>query len=390
MAHLSAVIATSDSELSGRVTRLLRTGGLPITVVDEKLSAGRPAPDLAVVDIRVGSAGVGTLEQIRRTWPSAVIIAIASSSTPNEIIEAMRAGANEFLDWSASQGTGADDVFRAALKRTADKIRANRGGAKSGVTLSFFGAKGGTGTTTLAVNSAIEIARVTKRPTLIIDMHPFLGEVALFLGVRPRFTIIDALDNLHRLDQDFLRELVVKHKSGLEILAGGDQVDRPGLQDVTAIEHLLQLLSRSYDFIIIDGSLVGPCAEAAVCAADTVFLVANPDVAAIRNAHRLVDRVGQFGASKERLRILLNRMSEQHQIAPKQIETALGHSIYMTFPSDYTTVSTALNSGVPLTLANHSEMAAQLTRLTREIVELPVEEEAQAAAKAKSHFLGLF
>ena len=106
--------------------------------------------------------------------------------------------------------------------------------------LSFFGVKGGVGTTTLAVNSAIEIARTSKRSTLIIDMHQFLGEVALFLGVRPRFTLVDALDNLHRLDSEFLRELVVKHKTGLDILAGGEQSDRPNAHDAASFEQLLQ------------------------------------------------------------------------------------------------------------------------------------------------------
>ena len=165
--------------------------------------------------------------------------------------------------------------------------------------LSFFGVKGGAGTTTVAVNSAIEIARISKKPTLIIDMHQFIGEVALFLGVRPRFTLADALDNLHRIDSEFLRELVVKHKTGLDILAGGEQVDRPGPQDAAPFEQLLQTLGRSYDYIIIDAGLVtGPCADVAVFAADSIYVVANPDIASVRNAHRVVDRLGQLGAGK--------------------------------------------------------------------------------------------
>jgi pilus assembly protein CpaE len=388
MAQISAVINTTDTDFRSLLTKLLRTSGLPISVTDDKHVPGRAGPDLAVVDIRSGSAAA--LEQVRAAWPSSAIIAIAATSGPNQILEAMRAGANEFLDWEV-EGTSSEEMFRAALKRVAEKSRVSRDGARSSVTLSFFGAKGGTGTTTLAVNSAIEIARVSKRPTLIIDLHPFLGEVALFLGVRPRFTLIDAVDNLHRLDDQFLRELVVRHKTGLDILAGWDQADRPGPADVPAIEHLLQLLGRTYDFIVIDaGSATSAYAETVVCVSDTIYLVANPDVASIRNTHRIVDRIGQFGAGKDRLRILLNRMSEQHQIAPKQIETALGHSIYMTFPSDYNTVSTALNSGVPLTLSNHSEMAAQLTRLTREIVQIPMDADAPPEPRTKAHFLGLF
>ena len=96
--------------------------------------------------------------------------------------------------------------------------------------------------------------------------------------------------------------------------------------------------------------MINSCAVAALYAADTVFLVANPDVPSIRNAQRLVDRVRQLGAGSERVKILLNRVSDQNLIAPKQIETALGYGIHHAFSSDYRTVSTALNSGVPLAL----------------------------------------
>jgi pilus assembly protein CpaE len=305
----------------------------------------------------------------------------------------MRSGANEFLACSGPGGEvlALDDAFRAALKRTAERVRSTKDGARSGVTLSFFGAKGGAGTTTLAVNTAIEIARLSKRPTLIIDLHQFLGEVSLFLGVRPRFTLIDAFDNMHRLDQEFLRELVVRHKSGLDILAGGDQIDRPGTQDSPAFEQLLQLLGQTYDYVVIDaGTLTTPCADVAVFAADTIYLVANPDVASIRNAHRLVDRIGQLGGGKDRLQILLNRMSDQHQIGPKQIETTLGHGIHMAFPSDYSVVAAALNSGVPLSLSNHSELAAQFARFTRQIVNLQPAAVATEQSRQRAPFLGLF
>ena len=81
-----------------------------------------------------------------------------------------------------------------------------------------------------------------------------------------------------------------------------------------------------------------------------VLVVANPDVPSIRNAQRLIDRVRQLGAGSERVKILLNRVSDQILIAPKQIETALGYGIHHMFSSDYRTVSTALNSGVPLSM----------------------------------------
>ena len=135
----------------------------------------------------------------------------------------MRAGANEFFVWPP-----AEDVFQGAIRRTAARRETTQGARATATTLVFFGAKGGAGTTTVAVNCGVELARLSKKSTVIVDLKSGLGEVALFLGVRPRYTLLDGIDNLHRLDREFLRELVVKHKSGLEILAGSDQFDRPG------------------------------------------------------------------------------------------------------------------------------------------------------------------
>ena len=394
MAQLSAVITTTDLEFRTSIIRLLRSSGLPVGIMDDRHTTAAPAPDVAIVDIRSSApAALVTVERLRAAWPAATFFAIATTAQPEQILQAMRAGANEFMAWpqGPEETAALEEAFRSALRRAADKVEAAGGGGRHSRVLSFFGAKGGAGTTTLAVNSAIEIARLSNRPTLIVDLHQFLGEVALFLGVRPRFTLLDALDNLHRIDAEFLRELVARHKSGLDILAGSEQVDRPGAHDAAALEQLLQVLGRTYAFIILDaGSLTSGCADVAVYTADTIYLVANPDVPSIRNTQRMVDRMCQLGASKDRVRVILNRMSEQHLLAPTQIETALGQSIHQVFPSDYSTVSAALNSGVPLTLSNHSELAAQFSRFTREIVGAASEPEQSDPSKRRGHFLGLF
>jgi pilus assembly protein CpaE len=382
MAQLTALISSTDTDFRAHVTKCLRASGTSVAVVDERHAAAH-SPSLAIADIRQG-ARKDTIERLRAAHPTATIFAIASSAHPEQILQAMRAGANEYLAWPI------DDSFTAAIHRAAERSRPKDGSRNSSI-LSFFGVKGGAGTTTIAVNCAIEIARTSKKPTLIIDLHQFIGEVALFLGVRPRFTLVDALDNLHRIDAEFLRELVVKHKTGLDILAGGEQADRPGPQDAVAFEQLLQTLGQSYDYIIIDGGLVtGPCSDVAVFAADSIYLVANPDIACVRNAHRVVERMGQLGANKDRLRMLLNRMSDQHEIGPKQIESTLGLSMFSVFPSDYSTVSAALNSGVPLTLSNHSELAAQFATFTRQIV-FPNKTTADGEQpRARASFMGLF
>ena len=248
------------------------------------------------------------------------------------------------------------------MRKTAARRDAATAGARQPcVTHVFLGAKGGAGTTTVAVNCAVELARLTKRPTAIVDLKPCLGEVALFLGVRPRFTRA-------RRDREpappgsrvparagVAAQVRARHPRRLRaVRSARTRRTRP------PIEELLRVLGKLYDYIVIDaGNMINACAVAALYAADTVFLVANPDVPSIRNAQRLVDRVRQLGAGSERIKVLLNRTTDQHLIAPKQIETALGYGIHHSFSSDYRTVSTALNSGVPLTLTNHSDISAQ-------------------------------
>lgn len=400
MAQLTAQIVSYDDEFKRQIAQMLRACGVPVGIVEDRRSGAETGgPDLVVVDIRAdASSGMAAIERLRAAGPNVAIFAVAAAAEPELILQAMRAGANEFFAWMPGGQTQAsrtmEESFHGAVRRTAARREAATAGAKPPcVTHVFVGAKGGAGTTTVAVNCAVELARLTKRPTIVMDLAPSLGEVALFLGVRARFTVLDAIENLHRLDKDFLKELIAKHKSGLDIMAGSEQFDRPNAQDAPAIEELLRVLTRLYDYVVIDaGNIVNACAMAALYAADTIFLVTNPDVPSIRNAQRMVDRVRQLGAGTERVKILLNRVSDQHLIAPKQIETALGYGIHHTFSSDYRTVSEALNSGVPLALSNNSEIAGQFGAFARHLIGTggPEDAKAKAEPERKRVFLGMF
>ncbi len=384
MAQLVALIVSEEETFRKHVGKMLRSGPVPVSVIDNRATRDGASPDVVIVDIREDAASaMPAIERLRAASPSAGIFAVAAAADPDLILQAMRAGANEFFTWPPP-----DEAFEGAVRRSATRRETTQGAKTSATTLVFFGAKGGAGTTTVAVNCGVELARLSKRAVLMVDLKAGLGEVALFLGVRPRYTVLDAIDNLHRLDREFLRELATKHKSGLEILAGSEHFDRPGAADGTAIEELFRLLARQYDFLVVDaGSQINSCTVSALYAADEMFLVANPDVPSIRNAQRLLDRVRQLGAAGERVRVLMNRAADPYPIPPKQIEQALGHPIHHTFPSDYKTVSTALNSGVPIALAGNSDIAAQFDAFTRRVLNPSLS--APEAGAAKRNMLGL-
>jgi len=366
MAQLLGLIVTEDGAFANHVGRLLRSGAIPVSVLEHHALRDGNTPDIIIVDARGdASSAMSIIERLRASAPAAGIFAVAMVADPDLILQSMRAGANEFFTWPPP-----DEPLHTAIRRTAARRETSQGARPAATTLVFFGAKGGAGTTTLAVNCGVEVARLSKRSTVIVDLKPGLGEVALFLGVRPRYSIIDAIDNLHRLDREFFRELVVKHRTGLEILPGSDNFDRPGGADAGAMEELFRLLARQYEYIVIDaGSQINSCSVAALYTADMMFLVANPDVPSVRNAQRVIERVRQLGACGERVRVVLNRAAEPYPIPPKQIEGALGHPIHHTFPSDYKVVSTALNSGVPLALSGDSDLATQFNSFTQRILD---------------------
>jgi pilus assembly protein CpaE len=361
MKQLTALIVSEDEGFRKQIDRVFRSGSVPIKVVNDRADS----QDVVIVDIRDDvSSAMASIERLRARIPATSILAVASAASPDLILQAMRSGANEFVTWPL-----VEDTFQEAIRRLAGRQDTGQGAKPSSKTLVFFGSKGGAGTTTVAVNCGVELARLSKRPTLIIDLKPGLGEVALFLGVRPRYTVLDAIDNLQRLDPVFLRQLIVEHKSGLGILAGSDHFDRPGAADSGAMEALLGLLSRQYEYVVVDaGSQINHSTIAAVQGADRIFVVANPDVPSVRNAQRLAEHLRGLGATGDRVQFLMNRAAEPYPIPLKQIESALGKPIHHSFPSDYKTVSTALNSGVPLALVGSSDIATQFDQFTRDLL----------------------
>jgi len=384
MARLVGSILTEDDGFRSQIAAVLRASSTPVSIGVDSHARDASQTDLVLVDARGDLVrAMAAVERVRLAAPSVAIFVVAEEAQPDVILQAMRAGANEFLTWPPAQSAFSEAIARAAARRQSSV------GARQATTLVFFGAKGGSGTTTLAVNCGVELARLSKRPTIIVDLNPGLGEVSLFLGMRSRFTLLDAIDNLHRLDGEFLRELVVKHKSGLDIMAGSDHFERPGGQDVAGLEEVFRLFARQYDYIVVDaGSHISPCSVASFYTADSICFVANPDVPSVRNAQRLLERISQLGSCRDRVRLLLNRAAEPYPIPPAQIESALGHPIHHTFPSDYRTVSTALNSGVPVALTGNSGIAEQFDRFTRRLLD-PSGDPPQAAAPSRLGALGL-
>jgi pilus assembly protein CpaE len=238
---------------------------------------------------------------------------------------------------------------------------------------SYLGTKGGTGTTTLAVNGAADIRRLSRKPTVVVDLKTGPGDVSLFLGLRPRYTVLHAVDHLAWMDPGAVSKYVIHHDCGLHVLAAGEEFGRPAPRDVDGIEQMLRCLNSLYDFVIVDiGSPLSTCGAMALQLSETVLLVANPDVACLRNLQRLIDCVKLTGVGSDRLKIVLNRASEFGALSTAQLERVLGLRIDFSVNSDYRTVASALNAGVPVSaMGGPAELHHQLEAVARALCGVP-------------------
>jgi pilus assembly protein CpaE len=363
MASLAATVESHDDTFRRQITRLLREGRPPISVIEGPSRTEAP-PDLVIVDGRTAlTAAMSTVERLRAATPTTSIFLVVASVSSELVLRSMHAGANEVLAWPPAQG-----ALEEGVRRLSERRRASGGASHVSSVITFIGAKGGVGTTTLAVNCGVELAG-KKRRTVVADLKPGLGDTALFLGVHSRHTVLDAIENAHRLDASLVEGLLAKHLSGLELLPGSDQCHRPTGSEGQVVETLLGLLADRSEYVVVDaGSQLTESAQAALRASEMIGVVMNPDVPSIRNARRLIESMGERGFRDDRVRVLLNRAGEPYPIPFKEIEDALGSKIFLTIPSDYKSVATALNAGVPLTFGNNAEIATQFGRLVGSIL----------------------
>ena len=329
-------------------------------------NASSSLPDVVVLDLRDGSGIPPSVAALKRQHPTTGVLILASRLDPAVMLEAMRAGVNEFV----TEPLSANDV-RAAI----DRVTAARPLPEAGKVFAFVGGKGGVGTTTLAVNVAAGLP-TARASGLLLDLHIVYGDAALFLGVEPRFSVADALENIDRIDEAFLRGLVARSKMGLDVLASSDRA-MIGRVDARALRRLLDCAARQYQFVILDVAQSDPTILDSLDNADKIVVVANQELATVRSAGRLVTALRQrYG--KSTVNVVVSRYDQDAEIGRADVERVMGSPVSDVFPSNYRLALDALNRGRPFVLDNHSKLANSYTTFARRLVGAGVNEPIQA------------
>jgi len=356
------LLGSSDRDLFGSLRdRGYRVGETSTTEAASLHPPGSKGPDAFVVDIRAVGVLPPDLPALMRQFPGAGVVVLANTLDPNGMLEAMRLGITEWLP--APLDMANVDV---ALRRVTKPASAQ---AVAGQCFAVVGGKGGVGCTTIAVNLAMALRKATGEPTLLVDLHMAQGDAAIFLGVESRFTVLDALENIQRLDDAYLKGLVTPTPSGLDLLAAAN---RPiaGTIDVMRVRALIEFVKTSYPWVVIDSTRTDPSVIESLDAATTVVIVANQELPTLRSASRLATVLRQrCGAG--RIKLALSRFDAESEIDRRDVERVLGGAIGFTFPSDYRAAVTALNKGEPLVVGHRGLLATSFESAARELASLP-------------------
>jgi pilus assembly protein CpaE len=332
--------------------------GFPTTPADPVLRQIQDVhAEVVLVDIdpQAEQRALSAIELIRSSTNDIALFAVGEMSHPAAIVASMRAGASEYLERNASPEAIAEAFTRYSATRV--KSRAASGRAR---VFTVSNAKGGSGATTVAVNTAIALQETHGR-TLLVDFAP-LGHCALHLNLRPAFGVFDALQNLHRLDSSLLNGLMTSCKGGLQLLAAPQQ---PFSLEPTSAElaRLFDLLVSHFRYVVVDCSgRVDQIARLLCELSNSVLLVTQADVVSLWSAGRMRPFLEE-GASRDRVRLVLNRYKKIPGFSDEDVEKATDCKLLWKLPNNYQATAPAIDKGVPVALQDTQDIGRSFRQL---------------------------
>jgi len=314
------------------------------------------APAVLVLDVRPHHQIAPWINDVQKKQPNLAIVVIVSTLDARFILEAMRAGIKECLP---------EPITPQALDEAVRRLVVGEQRERAGHVVAFIGAKGGVGTTTLAVNTAAALAKTAGSPPLLIDLHVARGDAALLMGAEPRFSVLDAFENLHKVDESFLSGLVEKTQSGAYVLASSARPVNVATSP-TATRTLLELAARRYRITVLDVPRTDPAMLEALDPATVIAVVTSQELSAVRGAAATVATLRQRYGS-QRLRVLINRYDKNGPVSAKDIAKVVGEPVACMIPSDYRVAAEAINVGRPI-VSEDSRLGKALRSAAAELV----------------------
>ncbi|MDH3503303.1 MAG: AAA family ATPase [Nitrospirota bacterium] len=307
-------------------------------------------PALVIIELEENPEDTFTLiREMGKLNKGTEIFLTASRLESHILLEAMRAGAKEFLAQPLQKQEVGDAILR-FLDRGATQVRPGDGQRTPGKVLAFFGGKGGVGTTSIAVNLAAAIKKGPNNPSVVlVDVNQHGGDLPLYLDLQPTHSFRDIATDLSRLDQAFLIRVLTKTELGIQVLPSGYDDLSTGRLSPDCVEATLRLLQASFDYVILDcGHVLDLTTKKALELATIIFVTSTLMVPVVHRTKRILELLRGSGFPAEKIRLVMNRFSPSEQDVLQETEEILKQKAFWLFPNDYPSASQAVNSGKPL------------------------------------------
>ena len=311
-------------------------------------------PDLAVVVLDSDrTRGLNTVNQLVSLYPRLPILTI--SSDHQSLLQSLQRGAKYFL----TQPVALEELM-ATLRRVQQDtgIVSHQGGAApvsfdQSRVVAVMGSRGGVGCTSIAVNLACTLAANPAHSVVLIDLDLALGDADIALDLMPDHTLADLALNIERLDMNFMKRSMIKHEAtGVFMLAHPLQISDVGVINDDHLTRIINLLKISHTHLVLDLSKsLMPTDLAGLRLADQVLLVAQLELASLRNVVRIMMALSMDDALSERVRVVMNRVGADYaesDISLKKAEETIGKPIFWQIPNDAKPMLSSRVAGMPL------------------------------------------
>jgi pilus assembly protein CpaE len=367
MKSTNVLLALEDEYLRENITSLLSRSELAFAEQnpsdwDQVIhSVQNDRPDILLVELNALRNDItNALRAIKKSAAQTKIIALHPTDDSQTILTAIRAGANEFVH------PPFDETFVPALERVMETSEGDHGRDRRGKVIGFLSAKGGCGSTTLACHVAVDLKRQTGQRTLLADLDFTSGMVGFVMKVATKYSVLDAVSNLSRLDESLWKALLMEWKPGLDVVPGPESFSHENVPSRDELRDVIRFMRSQHDWVVLDlGRSLNEVAAHIYSELDELLLVSVLEVSALHGLKSITQKLRDSGEDLSKLEIVLNRTPKMMDITQPELEKVLGRPLYAMLPNDYPSLYEAYSSGTLLSPSNR--LAIQFSSLTTKL-----------------------
>ena len=389
--NLTFILLSKDPNDSKEISRALSNhpGASLLMVTDDPQQAftetARLRPTALIINFaQIGDPGLKLVQSVTTECPKSAVICASRDASPDLILRSLRVGARDFIRLPISEEDLAT-VFERTTQFSIDNAETEHN--KRGRAIAVFSSKGGCGCSLIATN----LAMLQNSSTALVDLNLQSGDLELLLGVKPKFSLADVVENRDRLDDALLTSYLTPRSKNVSLLAAPIKAESAEDIEPRHIYEVMELLRQRFDFVIIDTPhSFDAVTISALDHADQILMVLTLEIHAIRSTRRALEIFDRLGYPRKKIRLVVNRWTKNNELDQKQVESFLGERVVGFVQSDYRAAVNSINLGQPLVeSAPASRVTADLRAIAAKLfegsVELPT-----AAAEPKRSLNSLF